>query len=140
MGDKNKSINCGWCGCFTIVFLALWAIALTVIAATQLFSANNHSNSLTFTKSEALKPTPFGQKLDGSGAPLLMTFPVDYVGFIDQTYHLSSVDAAAHVVSGMFDGGFTTATFDGNIGSFIHYRVISKDRINVIKVGGVTLS
>ena len=147
--DLDRPIKCGGCACVTITAFALAAIVGIIIAAVALGFGGASSQTRVYTQSGVLRNTPYGQTLDGSGAPLAMMLPnnLEEAGFIDVTYCMTSRDAAAHVVtfeagslSPTFDGGFTTATFDGVAGSTFCYRAVAPDRVHVTSNFGVTLS
>lgn len=144
-----KPIYCGGCGCVTIVILTLAFIASCIILSVVSTEAHKHSSSYVYKQSEELRNSPFAHHLDGSGAPLAMTLPNDLTvtKFLDSTFSVTAQDAAAHTLTitlgalpTTFDGGFTIATFDGNVGSTITFKVVAKDRIHIISAFGVALS
>jgi len=147
--DLDRPIKCGGCACFTISLIVIAAIVGIIIGAVALGYGGASSQTRVYNQSGALRNTPFGQALDGSGSPLGMTLPnnLETAGFTDITYCATARDAAAHTItfeagtlSPAFDGGFTTATFNGVAGSTICYRPVAADLVHVVSVFGVVLS
>lgn len=147
--DLDRPIKCGGCACFLVSLIFVGAIIGIVIAAVALGFGSASTQTTVYKQSGLLMNSPYGQTLDGSNSPLAMQLPNNLAegGFIDITYCATSQDAAAHTITfevgslaTRFDGPFTTATFDGNIGSTICYRPVLNNRVHVVSTFGVTLS
>jgi hypothetical protein len=142
MKSLRAPINCGPCVCFTTVAVAVAVIVVIFLASIALSNASAAYGSKVYTKSGPVAAYPFGQILNGNGAPLAMT--TDGAGMADKTFVMSDADGAPHtftLTNGLhFDGTFTQATFDGTKGSWIEYRLVTNQRVAVMGKYGVTLS
>lgn len=141
--EGKRPINCGWCICLTTFIVAIAVIVCAVLAAVSLSAAYAHYGTRVYTTSGELRNTPLGQTLDGNGGVLTMTLP-DKTDFYDRTFVLADKSGAAHTLTlpagVFFDGGFTTATFDGTVGSALVYRRVTQVRVHVLSQFGVALS
>lgn len=140
---KHRLINCGPCVCIVVVLISLAVTVAVILAAIAIKASYTHYGTHVYQVSGPLLSAPFGQGLDGKGGILAMTLP-DTTDFYDRTFIMTDLHGAAHTftlpAAVLFDGGFTTATFDGTAGSTIVYRRVTATRVHVISKFGVVLS
>jgi len=140
---NKRKINCGPCVCVTVVLVSLGVIAACILAAVASRAAYAHYTTQAYKVSGTVSSSPLGQGLAGSGGILMMTLP-DSVDYYDRTYVMTDLSGAPHTftlpVGVFFDGGFTTATFDGTEGSTFSYRRVTATRVHVISPYGVSFS